>query len=191
MKIEFIIATHKHLDHLKAMLLCLKNQTNPNWIATVALDGTNQQIQDYIFDEYDSRINICVYDLGPCKDWGHTAIQNAKEIATEKLLVMTSDDNYYVPHFVDEFLKIFQDPRITFAYCDMVHNSFDYHLVKTEIARAKIDLGSFVTLTQNAKQIRLKKGYEDDYTFARDYVSVFCPNSYNIHTINKVLYVHN
>src|ERR1019366_6595910 len=176
MRIEFIIATHKNVEHLKAMILCLKAQTNPNWIATIAMDGYNQEIDVYATSllSPDDKITKHIVMDGPHGDWGHTPIQSAKGYAEEKLLCMTSDDNYYVPTFVDEMLKPFDDKRCALAYCNMVHNSYGYDLVNTEIARAKIDLGCFVTLTDFAKQIRLGKGYEDDYVFARDYANTFC-----------------
>ena len=193
MKIEFIIATHKNLEHLKGMVACLESQTNSNWNAHIICDGFNAEIDNWVFancwklDKFDFN----TYFSGPSNDFGHTPIQHIKRFSESELLVMTSDDNYYVPTFVEEMLNVFKYGRVNFAYCNMVHNSFGYQVLDAKLKRARIDLGSFVTRTEMAKQIKLGSGYEDDYEFARQYVQKFCPSRKNIVKVKKVLYVHN
>jgi hypothetical protein len=192
MKIEFVIATHKYVDHLKGMIACLKAQTSPDWVAHIVCDGNNWEIRDYNSSELCLLPNVKFREIGgPNGDWGHTALQMHKRFVTEELLCMTSDDNYYVPSFVAEMLEAFKDPKVAFAYCDMIHNAYGYNLVKTKLKLAHIDLGCFVTRSHLARQIRLGKGYEDDYWFAHHYTRTFCSGTYKIKKIKKPLYVHN
>jgi len=186
MKIEFVIATCNSIDNLQHMMACLCLQTSKDWTVTIVHDG---EWADRLFWRNG---DIRFLEIpGPNGDWGHTPIQYGKSLATERLLCMTSDDNYYVPTFVEEMLKPFEDPKCAFAYCDMIHNGYDYKHFSTAIAQSRIDIGCFVTLTELAKQIPLKSGYNDDFTFVKEYTDTFCRDYHFVKKIKKTLYVHN
>jgi hypothetical protein len=78
------------------------------------------------------------------------------EHSNEEWVVMTGEDNYYVPTFVEEFLK-HATHNTHFVFCDMVHNwvNQDYIYVPSAPVYGRIDIGNFMTKTKNAKQLKL------------------------------------
>ena len=116
--------------------------------------------------------------------------------ATQEYCLITNDDNYYVPIFVDEMSKIvqFQNPDI--IYFDMVHNyKFEdlpnpvgYQTLITEPRLDRIDIGSFIFRTQLGKSIGFTdRSYKADGIF----FEALSAATTNIYKISKVLFVHN
>lgn len=194
MKIEFIIPTYQRTEHLITMLGSLMAQSNPNWKAHVVVDcpPSNiierlKQIENFFTDE---RIYFTYMDKRH-NDWGHTPRQYGVDNATEQWVVMTGEDNYYTPIFVDEVLKSIT-PKVHFVYTNMVHNwdKQQYIPVKCETKLGKIDMGCYVTRTSYAKQVRLKTNLEwADWYFVEDYLKKFPLGK--VIKIEKILYVHN
>jgi glycosyltransferase involved in cell wall biosynthesis len=193
-KIEFIIPCYNNKYQLKNILYSLLNQSNPNWIAHVISDGEWVEYDDFKIDFerenlFEDKIKFSLIE-GPNKDWGHTARNYGLEQATQDWIVMTGSDNYYMPDFVNEFLKYTTDNN--FIFCNMVHNEAHYkhyQELKAELTVNNIDMGCFATKTKNAQQLRLnKKSYQADWEFVEKYITLF-PGG--IKHISKILYVHN
>ena len=192
-KIEFVIPTYKDSDELMGMLYSLINQSNNNWVAHVVSDGNYDEFKD-IEQHFclNSQIKFSTIE-GPNKDWGHTARNYGLKHAVEEWVVMTGADNYYMPDFVNEFLKT---PEINgdynFTYCNMVHNEAHYkhyQVLEAKLKINEIDMGCFATRSKYAKQIKLDtKSYQADWFFVENY-RILYPSKVNY--INKVLYVHN
>lgn len=194
MNIEFIIPTYNRPEHLVTVLGSLMAQTSDRWRAHVVVDGSTEetivrlkQIETFFNDE---RIQWTYLDKRH-NDWGHTPRQIGVDKSTEQWVVMTGDDNYYAPVFVEEVLKEVT-PKVHFLYTDMVHNwiSRQYYPIKTSLEFGKIDMGCYITKTKNAKQIRLKTDQEwADWYFVEDYLKQFPEGK--VKKIDKVIYVHN
>ena len=108
MKIEFIIPAYSRTNHLITIIGSLMAQTNPNWIAHIVVDcppiesiNRIKQIEKFFNDP---RLTFTYLDER-YNDWGHTPRNIGLEKATEEWVVMTGEDNYYAPVFVNEFLK--------------------------------------------------------------------------------------
>lgn len=189
MKIEFIIPTHNSPTKLMTILSSLESQTNKNWTAHVVIDG-HTDLYDDIKSWYENIPNVRFSHIdGPNKDWGHTARQYGLANATQYWNVMTGDDNYYMPTFVDEFLKVGKG-KVTFVYCDMVHNSYDYLPIKSEVRLGYIDIGNFMSVTEMAKNIELDtKDYNADFKWIDSYLRTQFQKKMT--KIDKILYVHN
>jgi glycosyltransferase involved in cell wall biosynthesis len=101
MKIEFVIPTHSRADNLILILQSLVVQTNNNWKAGVIIDGYNSRYEK-IKKFYEINHNIVFIHIdGPNNDSGHTPGNYGLSHATEEWVILTGDDNYYVPSFVD------------------------------------------------------------------------------------------
>lgn len=193
MKIEFIIPAYLRMDNLMCLLSSLTSQTNENWVAHVIADcppqGTLDKVMKYFKD--DKRIKFTILPER-YNDWGHTPRNIGLELAEEEWVVMTGEDNYYVPEFVEAFLNILKNkPTAYFVYCDMVHNMTNqaYIHVKSEIKYTKMDIGNFVSKTEYAKQIKLDTTYaQSDWKYVVEYLKAFRGD---IIYIPKTLYVHN
>lgn len=189
--IEFIIPTYNRPYQLLTIISSILSQNNTNWKIHIVADGMYNGYDDIkrIFSNIDK---IKFSELqGPHNDWGHTPRQYGLDNTTEEWVVMSGDDNYYTPNFVNEFIsKINND--INFIYCDMLHNHFNYQYFNSEPMINKIDIGNFAVRTKLAKLIKFNKGnYAADGEFVEEYVDKFCKEKYNIEKINAALYVHN
>jgi glycosyltransferase involved in cell wall biosynthesis len=195
MKIEFIIPTYERTDMLMATISSIVAQTNPNWTIHVVADCPTEEVKEKlswiaVYYEEDTRIKFSVLNQR-YNDWGHTPRNYGLEKATEEWIVMTGEDNYYAPTFVENFLSVVRDD-VNFVFCNMVHNwiNDDYIPVKCDIEYGKIDVGNFMTRTFNAQKLRLKSHINQaDYYFVEEYLNRFTEGK--IIKIEKILYVHN
>lgn len=192
-KIEFIIPTYQRTAHLITIIASLMAQSNPNWKAHIVADCPPEEYQNEIktIIEFfnDDRIKLTILPERH-NDWGHTPRQYGVDNATEEWVVMTGEDNYYVPEFVN--LMLAESKNQHFIYCDMVHNwvNKEYIPVKTKLNLGHIDIGCFMTKTNMAQRIKLKLTEEwADWYFVEEFITKF--KHANIKKVNKVLYVHN
>lgn len=168
-------------------------QSNPNWKAHIVADCPDNDIVDRIkqmIDFFnDRRIKLTVLPER-YNDWGHTPRQYGVDKSTEEWVIMTGEDNYYTPEFVNSML--IQAKNQHFVYCDMVHNwiNQEYIPIKTKLNLGHIDIGAFMVKTNMAQKIRLRVTEEwADWYFVEEFVNKF--KHANIKKVNKVLYVHN
>jgi glycosyltransferase involved in cell wall biosynthesis len=194
MKIEFVIPTYQRTDHLMCMISSLRAQRSPNWVAHVVADCPPEGTLDKIIDFFkeDDRIKFTILPER-YNDWGHTPRNYGLHDAKEDWVIMTGEDNYYTPVFVDHFLDAAKSsPSVKFVFCDMIHNwtNFQYHHIKCKPQYGSMDIGNFMTKTEYAKQLKLNtKNIAADAEFMYEYLKSF-PIGDILH-IEKPLYVHN
>ena len=191
MKIEFIIPTYNRTDHLMCIISSIKAQRSDRWKVHVVADcppeGTLDKIIDYFKD--DERIKFTILPER-YNDWGHTPRNYGLEHATEDWVVMTGEDNYYTPVFVDNFLDSVDDDT-HFVFCNMVHNwtNYQYYAVDCAPEYGRIDIGNFMSKRKYAKQLKLRTDIaQSDYLFVEEYLNKF---KGTIKKVPKFLYLHN
>lgn len=192
MKIEFIIPTYNRPKQLLTCLASLFSQNNPNYVVHVVADAPYDGFEGVIdvFKHYEN-LKVSVLN-GPHKDWGHTARNHGLDKATEEWVVMSGDDNYYTPVFVDNFLKSVTSPNVGFVFCNMVHNWVreDYIHLESEPRIGRIDVGNFMSKRSLIGDLRL-----DPNSALSDgmFVEAYLKRNPNIRVIKirKILYVHN
>lgn len=194
-KIEFIIPTYERMDHLMCVISSIRAQTVDRWKIHVIADHPPDdvmvkfnKIKEFFKD--DERIRFTVMDKR-YNDWGHTLRNYGLEHATEDWVLMTGEDNYYTPIFVNDLLSV-ATPNVHFVYCDMIHNwtNFQYLHISCKPKWGQIDIGNFIARTEYANQLRLDvKNEQADGKFVEEYIQKF-PNG-AIRHIKKPLYVHN
>lgn len=196
MNIEFIIPAYNRPDHLMTVISSIVAQTVGNWKIHVVIDRPDEMILERIgniaaYYLYEDRIKFTVLDKR-YNDWGHTPRNYGLQKATSEWVVMTGEDNYYVPTFVENFLKYGDDDEVNFVFCNMVHNYVEdqYLPISGEIEYGKIDIGNFMTRRINAQKLQLDPTLnEADYKFVTEYIERF--NQGKVVKIDKTLYVHN
>jgi glycosyltransferase involved in cell wall biosynthesis len=194
--IEFIIPTYNRPYQLLTIIGSILSQTNPNWKIHVVADAVYPEYEN-IKNFFSKNEKIKFSELsGPNNDWGHTPRIYGLENATEEWIVMSGDDNYYTPNFVELFLSKI-DENTNFIYCDMLHNHDTFHTSSYKYFESKpmtnfIDIGNFASRTEMAKKISFNRGsYGADGEFVESYINTFCTQKQNIKKINKALYIHN
>lgn len=190
-KIEFIIPTWGRPDHLMCLIGALKAQTCQDWSARIVLDGITPLSFESVFGYIDSDWRF-IDDQLPQRfnDWGHTPRNFGLGKASAEWVVMTGEDNYYVPTFVEEVLKV-AAPDVNFIYTDMVHNwsGGEYKAINCTPKTGNIDIGNSIFRTEFAKQMRLDVHDKcADGKFVEEYLRRFGGRSVRI---DKLLYVHN
>ena len=193
MNIEFIIPTYNSPDKLMLILQSLVVQTDVNWKAHVIIDGmTNEYRHVKDIYQYNDKVRFSHIE-GPNKDWGHTARNYGLDQASSTYVVMTGDDNYYVPTFVQEMLDATVDKH-KMVMCNMVHNNAynGYQVIETAIKLSYIDIGNVMYSTDAIGDLRLDKtDYNADYTFTSEFIARNVKSFNDIQKISKILYVHN
>jgi len=193
MGIEFIIPTYNRTEHLFTIICSILAQTNPNWKIHIVGDNIpNENLErlHYFLNVLkDNRIRFTNLEQR-YNDWGHTPRNYGLEHATEDWVVMTGEDNYYTPVFVDEMLK--SSTNAHFVFCSMVHNwvSREYIPIDCKVEYGKIDIGCFMVRTNMAKKLKLDtKINQADWFFIEDFRKKYPAARFS--KVNKVLYVHN
>jgi len=191
-KIEFIIPTWNRPNQLMTVISSIFSQRDDRWKIHVVADGIYdgyQKVKDYFIG--DERIRFTELET-PGRDWGHTPRNYGLEHATEDWVVMSGDDNYYTPVFVDHFLNAAKPSGVKFVYCDMINNwtDFKYYHVQAAPVYGRIDIGNFMTKRIYAQQLRLDITNEAaDAKFVDEYLNKF--TKVGVKYIPKPLYVHN
>jgi len=196
MNIEFIIPTYVRKNHLKTIICSLLSQTSPDWKAHIVADNPPHEINEenikFIRMINDDRIKYTRLDKRH-GDWGHTPRNYGLDNATGEWIVMTGEDNYYVPTFVENMLNETIDPNIGFVFCSFLHNQTNlgntYYPVKAKLELNKIDIGCYMFKRNLSKDIRLNTTMpQSDYYFMVDYLE---KNDVDVVYVDEVLYVHN
>ena len=191
MKIEFIIPTYNRPAHLSAILWSLMAQSSPDWTAHVVADCPPPGTLDNVKQMFSNEPRIRFTDLETRhNDFGHTPRNVGLMTATEDLVCMTGEDNYYMPIFVEEILRIAKHDQINMVFTDMVHNwGKEYIYVPSLLAYSHIDIGNVVFRTANANQMKLNPAhFSADWEMIENYLKRFQGKPFHI---KKVLYVHN
>ncbi len=188
MLVDFIIPTYNRPAPLKCMLASLVAQTNPDWGAHVVIDNPEDEDNVKLVESFnDSRIRWSKMDKR-YNDWGHTPREYGKQQSEAKYIIMTGDDNYYTPNFVQE-ISVLCNVEVGMIYWDMVHSHYKYAYFKCVPAGGQIDMGAFATRRDLAQQIQLGTDFAADGWFVEQFKQKFPIE--NISKINKVLFVHN
>ena len=187
--IEFIIPTYNRVKQLYVILSSLVAQIDDNWKATIVVDDVeNNRVKD-IVSKFDSK-NIHYMFLGKrYNDWGHTPRNIGKQASSSDYIILTGDDNYYVPTFISELNQIISNEKVGLIYWDMIHNGYNYKHFNTRINDGYIDMGAFATRRDLSQQIDLTKSYSADSKYVKKFIKNF-PDE-KIVKIKKILFVHN
>jgi len=154
MKLHIICVAYQRSIQLESLINCFLIQTNSNWVLHIIHDGLpSQEILDVISRKTDQRVSFISTENINGK-WGHPnrkmMLQSIKTNPDDFILI-TNDDNYYVPRFVGQFLESAKS-NIGMIYCDCIHSYTDYSIHNSQIKEGWIDIGSFAVRADIAKQ---------------------------------------
>lgn len=188
--IEFIIPTYNRTKQLMSMLSSLVAQSDDDWIATIVVDDVENDIARSVVSKFDTDKIKIIFTGKRYNDWGHTPRNIGKNQSNADYIVMTGDDNYYVPSFTSEINKIAVS-KPGMIYWDMITNNWqNYTWFNCRTADGYIDMGAFATRNDLAKQIDLEPScFAADNAFVMEFNKRFPQEK--ITKINKILFVHN
>jgi len=195
MILHIIVVTYNRPLKLKILIDSFLVQTCPCWDMLIVHDGpasdeTRQTIS--LYKEYD-KIRFIEHPER-LERWGHPLrkiyLQKIKS-DPEDFILITNDDNYYMPIFVELMLDGCR-PNTGIIYCDTVHNYFNYSIMKTEIKVNKIDIGSFIVRGDVAKVVGFKYNYYNaDGRYAVECARYCDKRHLTADYCNKLIFIHN
>lgn len=199
--IEVICVAYKRYGPLKVLVQSFLNQTAPNWKLTVIHDGADAEF---------SRIMAAFAAEAPDKiayrateerynDYGHTLRDMGLKGAQSDYVLITNDDNYYIPKFIEIVSEAIQKSGADAVHFDMIHSHNkpggrpqpSYCLFETEYKRQAIDMGAAVVRTELAKAAGFRdKTHDGDATYFED-VAKAKGKGFKTFKVPRVLFVHN
>jgi len=193
MKIHVICVAYYRDIPLRGLVDSFLLQTDPNWLMYVIHDGKTPPKVKRIEDLYaDDRILFTESDKRN-KSYGHPNRRYMlnKLPSNNDYVLMTNDDNYYIPRFVEFMLREAADD-VGIIYCDTVHSHCQYNINYSELRETHIDMGAFIVRLDIAKRVGFKENcFAADGKFA-EACNKYCLDR-GIKTVHipKTLFVHN
>ena len=195
MKLHVIVVAYVRVVTLEILVKCFQVQTCPDWVLHIVYDGP---APDYITQVMgplmkDSRV-IFYQSPERYEKYGHPnrrSMLQTIECNTGDYILMTNDDNYYTPRFVEFMLREVK-PNIGIIYCDTVHSHFEYTINTSELRENGIDIGAFIVRADVAKQTGFNYDhFSADGKYAEECVITCNTKRLGFAKINKPLFVHN
>lgn len=193
-KIHIICSAYERVIPLRMLVDNFIIQTNPDWLLNIVYDGpAPQNILDIILAYNEPRATF----IQTPERMGEYGNPNRKMMlekitgADDDYVLLTNEDNQYVPAFVEYFLRECQSD-VGFVYCNTIHNYMGYETLFTELRVLHIDLGSFIVRLDVAKKIGFNhSGPIADGVYAEECVNECRARGLKIVQINKSLFIHN
>ncbi|TDK67551.1 glycosyltransferase family 2 protein [Sapientia aquatica] len=199
-EITIVCVAYKRYHLIPILIHCFLAQTLQNFKLLVLHDGYDEQMHtlldefkvkhpdkfDYYFSE--QRFN----------DYGHTLRDIGIKMAESEYILITNDDNYYCPDFLEIMFKAIKQTNASIAMCDMVHGHTNpgnrpqlaHTFFETFPQINSVDIGCFITKTSYAKQVGFRdKGYAGDATYFEDILRVASDGVYV--KVPQILFYHN
>ncbi|HUN92751.1 MAG TPA: glycosyltransferase [Burkholderiaceae bacterium] len=199
--IDIVVVAYRRYGPLKVLLQCLLNQTTDNWRALVYHDGPDAEFETIargFEDEAPGRIH---HAATPSRhnDYGHSLREMGLKAVQAPYVLITNDDNYYVPKALEFVAEAIAAERPDVVLFDMVHSHQNpglrkapsYSYFPTEYSRNNIDIGCAVVRTDLARRAGFRdKGFAGDATYFED-IARAKGGPLRVAKIPRVLFVHN
>ena len=196
--IHIICVAYERVIPLRILIDCFLVQTDPRWMLHIIYDGPPpKEIMDLIESYNALPFNVPVrFTWSPVrqKQYGHP---NRKRLLNELLLneddfvLMTNDDNYYVPTFVAEMLASVT-PNTGVISCNTVHSHFAYTVHESTLVEYGIDMGAFVVSAPVAKAVGFNHmHFSADGVYAKECADYCAKAGLITKHISKPLFIHN
>jgi len=199
--IEVVCVAYRRPGPLKVLVRSFLEQTAKNWKLTVWHDGPDAEFERLLrgfAGEDPARI---AWRCTPERhnDWGHTLRDLGLRESTGDFILLTNDDNYYVPRTVEFLTRTIRQDVPDVVLFDMVH-SYDqpggvqqpaYNVFETEFAAYRIDIGTAIVRGELARAAGFRdRSQNGDQTYFED-VFRAKGDGLRVAKLHKVLFVHN
>lgn len=155
MKLKVMSVAYERPVPMRILIDCFLVQTSLNWELNIVHDHkASEEVWKTVSLYDDPRI---VFKESPERygTYGHPnrkAYLEQIKPSKDEFILLTNDDNYYVPTMVSEVLTKC-DPSVGMIYFDTVHSHFNYNVLKTKVQVDHIDVGAFVVRADVAKKV--------------------------------------
>lgn len=192
--IRIICVAYNRPIQLRTLIDCFLVQTVPTWELNIIYDGlVPDSVQEVVGLYNDDRIKF----FNSRKRLGNYGHPNRRQVL-EKLacdpndfILMTNDDNYYVPVFV-EYMTCQATRTVGVVSCNTIHSHFQYRVHESRLVENGIDMGAFIVRAQISKIVGFR--YDDfsaDGKYAEECANTARAYRMEVIHIPKCLFVHN
>ena len=200
-----LFASHiSDIRKIKVLIHSFLCQSLQNWKLHIIHDGFDALMDETLRPFSESHPEI-TYQFTESRhnDFGHSLRDMGIKVVDTEYLLITNDDNYYVPEFLKLMFNEIAMNKLDMVLCDMVHSNINvsdgkmyylkdqYTYFRTYPQKFLIDIGCFIVRTSLAKEVGFRdKSFTGDGTFVEDIMSRF-GQSIRVGKLEKVLFVHN
>lgn len=194
-KLKVICVAYDREIELGILIDSFRVQTCPDWELNVIYDGNIPTWFKKLITKHNKDARIRFYNSDErYEKYGHPNRRALLKrlIGTENdFLLMTNDDNYYVPKYVEYMLSAIDD-KTGIVFCNTVHSHFDYRLHISELKCKGIDMGAFIVRFDIAKQTGFNSyDFNADGMYAEECKRTCDKRQLQYVWIQKPLFIHN
>jgi len=199
--IEVLCVAYRRYGPLKVLVQSWLNQTATNWRLKVYHDGPDAEF-DRIMEGYAREAGPKVayfHTEHRFNDYGHSLRDLALRQAGGDYVLLTNDDNYYVPRLLEFLTGAICTTGADVVMFDMVHSHDNpgcrplpaYSYFQTQYGRGNIDMGAAIVRSDLARAAGFRdKSHDGDATYFED-VARLRGGPLSVCKISRTLFVHN
>jgi glycosyltransferase involved in cell wall biosynthesis len=199
-EITIICVAYKRYKTIHVLINSILCQTLDNWKLLVIHDGPDEKMKSILERYADENENIeFMFTETRYNDYGHTLRDMGIQMADTEFLMLTNDDNYYMPVFLEYMFNSIRANNLDFVLCDMIHSHNNpgvyiqqpYNLFKSFPKLNYIDIGNFIVKTSIAKDVGFKdRSFGADGIFVEQ-IRMRYGERLRIGKVTNILFVHN
>jgi glycosyltransferase involved in cell wall biosynthesis len=200
-KLTIYCVAYRRYEKIPVLIYSLMCQTYQDFRLVVIHDGDDARMRNILStlrEGFPDRLDFVFTDRR-FADYGHSLRALAIEKCDTEFMMLTNDDNYYAPTFLELMFKKADSEGLDLVLCDMVHShnkpggrpQGSYEAFHTEPSTNNADIGCFILKTELAKRVGFRdKGFAGDGTFIDDVMNKSgCTVKWG--KVDKILFVHN
>jgi hypothetical protein len=195
------IAAYRRPNLIKVILHALQAQTLADFRVVVTHDGEDTTMLDVLRATADTLTIPVEYRFSAQRhaDYGHTLRDRTIAECASEFLLLTNDDNYYAPPFVEMMFDSVDRYALDLVMCDMVHSHPGaggrpvpaYSPFAVAPRRLSADIGCFIVRSALAKRVGFRdRTHDGDGTYIDDLMALG-PDMVRWGKIDRTLFVHN
>lgn len=197
MVLHVLCVAYKRVLPLRGLIDSFMNQTDARWSLYIMHDGPAPEgVLRVVNDPFyitDGRVHY--KETPQCNgEFGHPnrrmMLQDLAGACDDYVLI-TNDDNYYVPAFVEYFLRECR-ADVGMLYCNTVHSYMQYTVMYSRVKECCIDMGCFIVRSDVAKTVGFNQtNHSADGAYAEACAAYCRVHRLTVKYIDKPLFVHN
>ena len=194
--LHVICTVYQRCETLKVLVGSFLLQTNPEWKLHVVHDGPAPDNIKAFMAQFQTNPQVEFTETDKVRGlWGHPnrkIMLSKLQYSCKDFVLITNDDNYYVPKFVEIMLRSANSMMTGMTYCDTLHSYMNYNVLKTRIKVNFVDMGSFIVRVDIAKRV----GFKHEHLQADGQYAVECAQQCSklklqLKYIPLALFIHN
>jgi glycosyltransferase involved in cell wall biosynthesis len=200
-RLAIYCVAYKRYDKIPVLVHSLMCQSYRDFRLVVVHDGEDVQMRGILEGFKASYLDRFDFSFTESRrnDFGHSLRAMAIDQCDSEFILLTNDDNYYVPSFLERMFNKIGSEDLDLVLCDMVHSherpggrlQDNYTAFFTKPQKYDVDIGCFIVKSDLAKVVGFRdKTSAGDGTFVND-IMKNGGRTVKWGKVNKILFVHN